>query len=216
MRLRLAAAAALTALVGLAVPASAAPLKVTDPTGDANFSGLHNGAIPAASIGGLDLVAVTFQTTTKTTLVGKKKVVTHTHLKLTLTTAAAPSTAPTASYGIVAEHSLCGQLRLQIYYSPTGAETYGDLAGCGANTDPTATNPEQFRISFAPKISGKNLVIEIPFKSLPKQFKVGSRVSGITAYTSTAEFVVAGYQPTDFEPSAGIDIAATDKSWKVG
>jgi len=208
MRVRLAAVAALAAIAAAALPSSAGvALVIDDPAGDANFSGLHGGTVPAGSQAGLDITKVTFDTTVKD---GNPSAV-----KIDLTMSAAPSTLPTSSYGIIATHSVCGQLRLQIYYSESGPTTYGDLAACGANDDPTSTNAEQFAIDFEPKIEGNILRLQIPFKSLPKEFKVGSIVSEISAYTSTAEFVLAGYQPTDFEPSAGVDTVITDKSWKI-
>lgn len=219
-RLLLAAPLAFAALLVPHANAASTALVVADPTGDANFSGLHGQALPPqASAAGFDIKSATFDTTktfTTKKVRGKKvTVATPTGIKITLAMAAAPSTAPGSSYGINAEHSACGAMRLQIYYSESGPQTYGDLQGCGANTDPTATNPEQFAIAFSPKVEGNNLVVQVSFKALPKQFKVGSSVLDITAYTSTAEFVVAGYQPTDFEPSAGIDIATSDKVWKV-
>ena len=209
MRLRLAAGAALLALAAAALPSSAASktaLVIADPEGDANFSGLHGGA-PIPSQQNMDLVTVTFDT------VKKGKVATT--LRIDLQVATAPNELPTASYGVIATHSVCGQMRLQIYYGPDGAQTYGDLAACGSNTDPTSTNAEQHAIEFSPKVDGNVLRLEIPLKLMPKEFKVGTVLDGISAYTSTAEFVVAGYQPTDFEPSAGIDTAFAEKSWKI-
>lgn len=221
MRRRLLAVPILAAVALLVPHANAAPtsLVVADPTGDANFSGLHGGVLPAGSQPGFDIKSATFDTTKAVSykIVKRKrvKVVTPTGLLITLDMAGAPSTAPGSSYGVVANHSVCGQMRMQIYYTPTTTETYGDLASCGANTDPTSTNAEQFAIEFSPKVAGNKMTIAIPFKLLPKQFKVGTLLDAITAYTSTAEFVVAGYQPTDFEPSAGIDIATAAAAWKV-
>jgi hypothetical protein len=219
-RMLVAAPLALAALLAPHANAASTALVVPDATGDANFSGLHGQSLPAqASAASFDIKTVTFDTVktyaTKKVRGKKVTVATPTGIRIVLGMAAAPSTTPGSSYGINAEHSGCGAMRLQIYYSQNGPEQYGDLAGCGDNTDPTSTNPEQFRINFSPKIEGNNLVVQVPFKALPKQFKVGSAISDISAYTSTAEFVVAGYQPTDFEPSAGIDIATTDKIWKI-
>lgn len=212
----------LFAAVALLIPnahAASTALVVADPTGDANFSGVHGGVLPAGSQTGFDIVSATFDTTKAVSykIVKKKKVkvLTPTGVVFTLTMAGAPSTAPGSSFGIVATHSLCGQLRMQIYYGPDGAQTYGDMASCGSNTDPTSTNPEQFAMTFSPKIDGNKMVLAIPFKLLPKQFKVGTLLDEIVAYTSTAEFVLAGYQPTDFVPEAGIDIATATKPWKV-
>jgi hypothetical protein len=217
-RALLLSAVAATALLVPHASAASTALVVADPTGDANFSGVHGQSLPASEAP-LDIVSVTFDTTktVTTSIVKKKKVttVTPTGIKITLTLADVPATVPGASYGINATHSVCGQMRLQIYYSPDGATPYGDLADCGENTDPTATNASQFGIDFTPKVVGKSLVIEVPFKRLPKAFKVGTLVDEISAYTSTAEFVVAGYQPTDFEPSAGVDVATADRAWKV-
>ena len=209
MRLRHAAGAALLALAAAAMPSSAASslLLISDPEGDANFSGLHGGALPIPSQANMDLASVTFDTVKKDGVA--------TALKIDLLMVTEPNTLPTASYGVIATHSVCGQMRLQIYYSESGAQTYGDLAACGSNTDPTATNAEQHAVEFEPKVDGKILRLEIPLKLMPKEFKVGSSLSEISAYTSTAEFVVAGYQPTDFEPTAGIDTAATDVIWKI-
>jgi hypothetical protein len=219
MKKALLAALAASALVLPHANAASTALVITDATGDANFQGLHGQKLPAGLPAGYDIVSVTFDTSkvTTTTVVKKKKVVTvtPTGVVITLHMAGPPSTLPSSSYGINGTHSVCGQLRMQIYYDESGPQTYGDLASCGVNTDPTSTNPDQFRIVFSPKVSGNDLVISIPFKLLPKEFKVGSLVDGITAYTSTAEFVLAGYQPTDFEPTAGIDIATGDKPWKV-
>jgi hypothetical protein len=219
-RLLAAAPLALVAMLAPHAGATSTALVVADPVGDANFNGVHGQSLPSqASVPGFDIKSVTFDTvktyTTKKVRGKKVTVATPTAIKITLGMASAPSTTPGSSYGINAEHSGCGAMRLQIYYSESGPQTYGDLAGCGSNTDPTATNPEQAVIDFTPKVEGNNLVIQVPFKVLPKQFKVGSALSDISAYTSTAEFLVAGYQPTDFEPSAGVDIAATDKIWKI-
>lgn len=221
MRRRL-LAAPLFAAAALLLPhahAASTALVVADPTGDATFAGLHGQKLPAGSQPGFDIVSATFDTmkavSYKIVKRKKVKVLTPTGLSITLTMAGAPSTVPGSSYGVVANHTVCGQLRMQIYYGPDGAQTYGDLAACGANTDPTSTNPEQFAMTFSPKISGNKLIIAIPFKLLPKQFKVGTMLDSIVAYTSTAEFVLAGYQPTDFVPEAGIDIATASKPWKV-
>ena len=212
MRRRLALGLAIMAIAAAAPSSSAAgpaktALVIPDAEGDANFSGLHGGALPIPSQQNMDLTSVTFDTTKR----GRTPV----SLRIDLLLPTAPNTLPTASYGVIAEHSVCGQMRLQIYYSESGAETYGDLAACGSNTDPTSTNAEQHAIDFAPKVEGNTLRLEIPLKLMPKEFKFGSSLSGISAYTSTAEFVVAGYQPTDFEPSAGIDTATSDKTWKI-
>lgn len=206
MRLRLAAGAALLALAGAAMPSSAAStlLLIPDPAGDANFSGLHGGAAPIPNQAGFDITAVTFDT------VKKNKVVSA--VKIDITMAAPPSTQVTSSYGIIATHSVCGAMRLQIYYTPTGPETYGDLAECGAGG---TTSDSQFAITFSPKVDGNVLRFELPIKTLPKEFKVGSVLSDISAYTSNAEPLVAGYQPTDFEPTAGTDTAVAEKTWKV-
>lgn len=218
MRRRL-VAVPLAALALVLPDAHAASIKlvVPDPKGDANFSGLHGQSIPAGSQDGLDIVAVTFDTTRTVSykIVKKKrvKIETPTGILVTITTATTPSTTATSSYGLSGVHSACGNLRMQIYYSPDGPQTYGDLGDCGA--DGPATNPDQFRIEFSPRVDGKNLVLAIPFKALPKQFKVGTFLDKITAYTSTAEFLVAGYQPTDFRPDAGIDTVVADKAWKV-
>lgn len=220
MHRRLGTLSLLAALAVLAPDAHAASTKlvVADPTGDANFSGLHGQSIPAGSQPGLDIVAVTFDTTKApvTQIVKRKRktVMVPTGIVVTLTMAETPSTTPTSSYGLAATHSACGDLRMQIYYSPDGAQTYGDLADCGS--DGPATNADQFRLTFSPKIVGKDLVLAIPFKALPKEFKVGSLLDGIIAYTSTAEFVYAGYQPADVEPELGFDVAKTDQVWKVG
>jgi hypothetical protein len=220
MRRRLLVTPVLASLALLLPSAHAAStaLVISDATGDANFSGLHGQSLPAG-LPGFDIASVTFDTTKAITykIVKKKKVkvVTPTGLQITLTMTAAPSTVPGSSYGVTADHSLCGALRLQIYYSESGAQTYGDLASCGSNTDPTSTNPEQAVVAFTPKVDGNKLVITVPFKTLPKQVKVGTLIDNITAYTSTAEFVVAGYQPTDFEPSAGVDIATATTPWKI-
>ncbi|HVF05477.1 MAG TPA: hypothetical protein VNA20_11615 [Frankiaceae bacterium] len=197
--------------------AASVKLVVSDPKGDANFSGLHGQSIPVGSQEALDITAVTFDTTRTVSykIVKRKrvKVETPTGIVVTITTAAPPSTTPTSSYGLSGTHSACGLLRMQIYYSPDGPTTYGDLADCGS--DGNATNPDQFSIDFSPKIQGNNLVLAIPFKSLPKQFKVGTFLDKITAYTSTAEFVAAGYQPADVNPDAGIDTVTAEKAWKV-
>ena len=205
MRLRLAAGAALLALAAAALPSSAAPtlLLIADPEGDANFSGLHGGAAPIPNQANMDLVTVTFDTV-KTGGVA-------TALKISLTLATDANTLPSASYGVIATHSVCGQMRLQTYYDPAGPVTYGDLAECGDG----GTSGTQYSVEFSPKVEGKVLHLEVPLKTMPKDFKVGSSLSEISAYTSTAEFVVAGYQPTDFEPTAGIDTAATDATWKI-
>ncbi|MDQ1713953.1 MAG: hypothetical protein QOE45_3403 [Frankiaceae bacterium] len=219
MKKALLAALAVCALAMPHANAASTAFVVNDATGDAYFKGVHNQSLPAGSQPGFDIVSATFDTTkvTTTTIVKKKKVtvVTPTGIVITLKMAGPPSTAPSSSYGITAQHSACGLLRMQIYYSATGAETYGDLEKCGVNDDPTSTNPEQFAMTFSPKVSGNNLIISISFKALPKQFKVGTLVDEITAYTSNAEFVLAGYQPTDFEPSAGIDIATAATAWKI-
>lgn len=209
-RSTLLASAAIAA--GLALPSSAAgtAVVVTDATGDANFSGLHGQSLPA-SHAPLDITKVTFDTV-KAKVAGK---LVANAIKITISMAEPPSTTPTSSYGITGVHTVCGNLRLQIYYGESGPTTYGDLAACGTNTDPTATNPEQFAIDFSPKIEGKDLVLQIPLKTLPKEFKVGTSVTDITAYTSTAEFLVAGYQPTDFEPTAGVDTVTATVPWKI-
>lgn len=209
---------AASALLLPSANAASTALVVTDPTGDANFNGLHGQSLPASQAG-LDIVSMKLDTTKSVSyrIVKKKRVpvVTPTGVVLTLTMADSPMTVPGASYGLSATHSVCGAIRLQIYYGAQGAQTYGDLAACGANTDPTSTNAEQFVIQFTPKIEGKNLIIQVPFKLLPKQFKVGTLVDELVGYTSTAEPVLAGYQPTDFVPEAGVDIATAGKAWKV-
>lgn len=215
MRRLVAAPLAALALLAPNAHAASTALVVTDPTGDANFSELHGQSLPGSQAG-FDIKSVTFDTVKKytTKIVKKKKirVATPTHLKITLAMAGAPSTAPSSSYGIVAQHSVCGQLRLQIYYAPD-ATSYGDLATCGTGDD--AVNGDLFRIDFTPKIEGNNLIIQVPLKGgLPKEFKIGSLVDDISAYTSTAE-PVFGYQPADFEPTAGIDVAVAAKPWKV-
>ena len=221
MRRRLLAVPLVAAAALMTPPAGAAStaLVIADPTGDANFSGLHGQSALPGSQAGFDIVTASFDTTkTFTTKVvkGKRvKVATPTGIQITLKMAGAPSTAPTSSYGITATHSLCGNLRLQIYYSESGPQTYGDLSQCGEGGGSTDTSTTRWSIAFTPKVSGNDMVIAIPFKLLPKSFKVGSLLDEIVAYTSTAEFVVAGYQPTDVEPSAGIDIATASKPWKV-
>lgn len=220
MRRRLLAVPILAAVALLVPHANAArtALVVADATGDANFSGLHGGALPAGSQPGFDITSVTFDTTKSVSykIVKRKKVkvLTPTGLAITLNMAGAPSTTVGSSYGIVGNHSVCDGLRLQIFYGAEGVQTYGDLTACGTNADPAATNPEQHYIDFSPKVDGNKMVIQVPFKMLPKQFKVGTLIDGIVAYTSTADPVI-GYQPTDFEPSAGIDIATAAKPWKV-
>lgn len=223
MRARLVATPILAAFALLLPNANAAStaLVVTDPAGDANFSGLHEQAGLPGSQAGFDITSVTFDTTKVTTYVyknvkNKKKkvpVVTPTGVVITLTTSAPPSTSPGSSFGITGTHSICENLRLQIYYTESGPTTYGDLAACGSAG--TATNAEQFAIEFTPKVQGNNLILSIPFKALPKQFAVGTLIDEITAYTSLAEFVYAGYQPTDFVAAAGIDTAVAPAPWKV-
>lgn len=218
MRKTILAAIAATALAMPGANAASTALVIPDPTGDANFSGLHGQALPGSQPA-FDIVSATLDTTKATTvrLVRGKRIksTVPTGIVFTLKMAAAPSTAPSSSYGISANHSVCGGLRMQIYYSPTAAETYGDLQSCGNSAAPGETNPERFRLEFTPKIVGNSMVIAIPFKLLPKQFKVGTMVDELVAYTSTAEFLVAGYQPPDFVSNSGIDIAETDKVWKV-
>lgn len=219
MRARLLATSTLAAFALLLPDAQAAStaLVVADPKGDANFSGLHEQSLPAGSQAAFDIVSVTFDTTKVTTykIVKKKRkpVVTPTGIVVTIETAEAPSAQPGASYGITGTHSVCDNLRLQIYYTEAGPTTYGDLAACGSSA--TATNNEQFPIEFTPRVDGKKLVIQIPFKALPKQFALGTMVDEITAYTSTAEFVLAGYQPTDFIAEAGIDTVSAPLPWKI-
>lgn len=205
------------ALVLPEAQAATTKMVVTDPKGDANFSGLHGQSVPVGSQENLDITAVTLDTTKAVSykIVKRKrvKVETPTGIIVTITMATTPNTQPSASYGLTGVHSACGNLRMQIYYSPDGPETYGDLADCGS--DGTATNPDQFRINFSPKVVGNDLVLAIPFKALPKEFKVGTFLDDIIVYTSTAEFVLAGYQPTDFVADAGIDTATAEKAWKV-
>lgn len=219
MRARLVATPILAAFALLLPSADAAPstaFVVPDPTGDANFSGLHEQRLPGSQAA-FDIASVTFDTTKTTTYVVKKKkkvpVVTPTGISITLGMASAPSTVPGSSYGVTGTHSVCENLRLQIYYTEAGPTTYGDLSQCG--TGGTATSDTQYSIEFTPRIDGNNLVLQIPFKALPKQFAVGTMVDEITAYTSTAEFVVAGYQPTDFVAAAGIDTVAAPAPWKI-
>src|ERR1700752_2459319 len=146
MRRLIAAPLAALALLAPNAHAASTALVVPAPTGDANFSGLHGQSLPGSQAG-FDIKSVTFDTvkTYSTKIVKKKKVrvATPTQLKVTLAMAGAPSTAPSSSFGIVATHSVCGQLRLQIYYAPD-VTTYADLAECGTE----GTSGTQFYFEF--------------------------------------------------------------------
>lgn len=210
----IAAAALVAPAAGANAPNTA--LVVTDPAGDANFSGVHGGAVPIPSQGAQDLVTATLDTNKVASKIGRRTIYTPTAVKFVLGFAENVSTAPGSSYGFVAMHSACGQMRIQVFYTPLGLDTYGDLADCG-EPDPT-TGDTQFAFStlFTPKVAGKTITIELPLKVMPKNFKAGTALSEILAYSTHAE-PVFGYQPADFSAtrSAVVDQATSTKAWKI-
>ncbi|MDQ1710791.1 MAG: hypothetical protein QOE45_241 [Frankiaceae bacterium] len=172
------AAAAVLATPVLAGAAPAPAPQIVDPSGDA-----------VGTQSSLDIVSVKFSTTGTTTVIkkGKKKITVYTPTKLvvTETLAAAPSTQAPTRYRIQAEIDGCGSLDL-IYANGADGPVGSLWLDCpeGDASDPLSGGT---LLDVTPKIKGNALTWEFSLKSLPKQVKVGSVISGFRAYTDAAD-----------------------------
>jgi hypothetical protein len=213
------AAAALLAAPAFAGTAPAPAAQIVDPSGDA-----------VGSQTAMDIVSVRFSTTGTTTVktVGKKKITTYTPTKLvvTETLAAAPSATQSVRYRIQANIDGCGSFDLLYVNAASGPDGSLFLSCPDGGSDPTAGGT---LITTTPKIAGNVLEWSFSLKALPAEIKVGSVVSGFTAYTDLADpvFGLVGtgdgasalLNPPTGDPTnakAVFDAASGTGTWKIG
>lgn len=139
-------------------------------------------------------------------------------LVVTLTTAGAPVVQPGTAFQIGAD-TPCGTFFLFSYFSAPdrGVAHSMQFANCG---EPDPTGNDGVSLEPVVKTTGNAISYTVPFRTLPKQIKLGSSFSALTAYTAVADPVV-GFGPGDFSPNdAGTEAASFDfakgSSWKVG
>ena len=160
MRLRLAAAATLSAVAAFALPGHAAPApQITDAVGDV--------VVPEAS---LDVVSGLFST--QGVKLGKKYK--PTKLVATITYAAEPNTSELATQVVMFDLPGCGEIYLQRYFGGT----YG-TAECIEDA-----------FDFTAKVTGKTITYTLTFTTLGKSMKPGVVLSSLRTYTSGADPVL--------------------------
>ncbi|HVF05471.1 MAG TPA: hypothetical protein VNA20_11585 [Frankiaceae bacterium] len=217
---RLVTAALCAAVVATApVLASAAPAplpQIVDARGDA-----------AAGQQPLDIVSVLFKTTgvTKVTRVGKRRKVTYTPTRLLIvqTLAAPPSSTTGVRYRVEAVIAGCGNL--DVYYANGAGGPVGYVAlECPRRDDPTKTGTVT---ELLPKVAGSTLTWELEIARLPKEVKVGAKVSGFRAFSDVGDPVFGLLGTGDGAENAGpassagsgvavADVAVGDGEWRLG
>jgi hypothetical protein len=163
--------------------------QISDATGDT--------VVPAA---GTDIVSVLFSTAGTTTKVKKKTVYTPTKLVVTVTYAGPVDVDPQATH-TVTFNSGCGAVYLEFF---AGETTYGE-ADCAADS-----------FDFGTKVDGKTLTFTLPFGTLGKSIKPGSKLSELRAYTAFGDPVIGteGVYMTGLEQTAN-DVATTGATYTV-
>lgn len=198
MRARLAVAIAAAAVLSLTSAGHAAPApQVKDPTGDAL-------AAQAAS----DIVSVTYSTTGKK--VGRKYVADT--LVIAMKLAAAPHTSGgTYLYYTRAEVSDCGSFETR--YSPGASSGSGSFfLACGSQNN--AATGTSTLIQTNPKVTGSVITWSMKLRALPREIKVGSQWSALSAYTDVVEPFTGILGPGAF--GLPLDSASSTKTWKLG
>jgi hypothetical protein len=182
---------ALLSSLAFATPGHAAAPKpqITDASGDT--------VVPAA---GTDIVSVLFSTAGTTTKVKKKTVYTPSKLVVAITYAAPVDVDPQAAHTVTFS-SGCGDVYLEFY---AGGTTYAE-ADCVSGS-----------FDFGAKVAGKTLTMTLPFATLGKSLKAGSKLSGLRAYTAFGDPVIGseGVYMTGREETAN-DVATTPASYTV-
>ena len=210
MKLRLLALpAALSALALIGHGADAAPAavkpQVVDPAGDA-----------LTKQGGQDITAVTFEVTKTTTVTtklvkGKKvKVTTYTpkDFVVSLKLAAAPSVLPGLTYytGVATP---CGDLHFQTSFNAldAGEGTTAYFAECGPDQDVAGIVINTFDVAPTVTKTADSIVYSMPFKSLPKEIKLGSSFDAPYAFVAATD-PVFGFDTVTFgDKATAIDYA---------
>lgn len=210
MKLRLLALpAALSALALISHQAQAAPAapkpQVVDPAGDARSQQSAH-----------DIVSTTFEVT-KTAVVTTKKVKGKTvksttyvpkDFVVTLKLAGAPSQEPGVDYWISAG-SACGDLTLQSYYdaSAQGMVQFTNFSDCGPDQSVAGLTVNTYDLSPDVVFGADFISYTMPFKSLPKQIKLGSTFTAPYVYTALADPLV-GFDTVGFvDPATAVDDA---------
>jgi hypothetical protein len=218
MRMRVAAAAGLTAIAVAGLPAHAAPSAplIIDPVGDAN--GLNDQGVFAtspsgfpentqtspASISAADITAVSFASTFVTKRVRGKKVRVPTGFVVTMTLAAAP-TVPNLFYRVAGSTHGCDSLYLE--YSTASTDPQPGSARCAAV--PPQTN-RVIRLTHV-AVVGTSIVWTVPLSSIP----AGTTLTGLGAQTRGTVYVSS--PAINGGPTAPqIDFASTTRTFTVG
>lgn len=209
MKLRLLALpAALSVLALIGHGADAAPAvkpQVVDPAGDA-----------VSKQGGQDITAVTFEVTKTATVTSKKvkgktvKTTTYTpkDFVVTLKLAGAPSVIPGITY-YTGVNTACGDLHFQTSFNviDAGEGTTAYFAECGPDQDVAGIVINTFDVSPTVTKTADSIVYSMPFKTLPKEIKLGSGFDAPYAFVAATD-PVFGFDTVTFgDKSTAIDYA---------
>jgi hypothetical protein len=195
-RIRRSSLIACAAVAALTLPAAAHqghehPPQIVDAAGD-----------EVAPVDGTDIVAVVFDTAGNYTKVKKKTVYTPTKLTVEIRYAAPVSTDPNVAHVVTFDAGSCGAVYLEVYGTDV---TYGE-ADC---------LDDSFEFSY--QVEDDELRITLPFSTIGKSLKAGTKLTGLRAYTAAVADPVAGFEPvlvTGDEHGAN-DVASTDKTYVV-
>jgi hypothetical protein len=181
MRARAATLAALGAIGVAVIPAYAATPKpqITDPAGDANGvndQGFGTDVPPSTAtpvgLSAADIRGLTFQTTFRTKIVKRKKVLVPTGSKITLSLSAAPDSNTFYSIDVTSP----GCKSVGFIYDSNALPLYQQNRALCADKTPSTTIDGP-----SAKVSGKSIVWTLPLSTFP----VGTKLTGISATTLT-------------------------------
>lgn len=229
MRARLALTAAVAAATALTlVPADAAPPapQVTDPAGDANFSGMvltGGSSTPVGSQDYADVLSVTWAPVTTTTVVKRKRVTTVTGFTVTTVLSAPP--VPVSGTQVV--YRMLGR--------PGGVEGsfLGPVFYTAKSSDPTIpqsalrdnlTGETRLTPIAMPKIDGSTITWTVPKTALPKEFKPGTPLTGLYFEVNEIEDFQGAQIPKEVPTFGGayglgtgqLDAGTSEASYTIG
>lgn len=221
--------AATVAATALALtPAGAAPAapQVVDPAGDANFTptAVEGGEpTPVGNQAYADVLSVTWEPTTVTKVVKKKKVTTVTGFTVKTVLSAPPT--PPAGTSLV--YRMLGR--------PGGddAAFLGPVFYTAKSSDPgipqsalrdNLTGVTRLTPINMPKIDGSTITWTVPMSALPKEFKPGSTLTGLFFEVNEIEDFRGAQIPTASPVAPGayglgtgqVDDGSSEATFKVG
>lgn len=206
-----------TSLAAIVTPAKPAAVTVTDQAGDANALNGQGFGLPVpatatgpASYGSGDVLSLAWQTLVTSKKVGNKTISKPTGMKVTMALSGAPQI--NTIYRVTGGTAECTVFWFTYSSLAGGAPTATLQHNCPGFVPAGATGTSENVVLDGVKIEGSTITWTVPGSVLPKAFKVGTQLTGLSGHTR----MYAGTSVTGGATVPAMDEAAGDGVYVYG